>query len=319
MDAIKTGSLIAQARREKNMTQKELSELLHVTDRAVSKWERGLSFPDVSLLEPLAGALGLTLTELLDGERAAFAPETDERPLREILQLSGAALRKKSTKLKLLSAAAGILALILLGMGVYRIWNAPSRPAHASTLEKISLSENEQMIAQLSTSTVCKYRYTLTDDVKAVRAVYEVWSEDGKTDEGTLWEQDAKESPLTYRGTFLLGFSPGPAFRYDGKEPDEPHAQLNWLLPSCVIIGQSVPLPQETPGLVLSHTLDAAHAAEGDSALLLLLYCKNENSFLASETDALASHAGTARRGMAPPVPPGGYTVAIWLELEYAA
>ena len=133
MDAIKTGTLIAQARREKNMTQKELSELLHVTDRAVSKWERGLSFPDVSLLEPLAGALGLTLTELLDGERAALAPETDERPLREILQLSKAALRKKSTKLKLLSAAAGILALILLGMGVYRIWNAPSRPAHAST------------------------------------------------------------------------------------------------------------------------------------------------------------------------------------------
>lgn len=43
MDAIKTGTLIAQARREKNMTQKELSELLHVTDRAVSKWERGVS------------------------------------------------------------------------------------------------------------------------------------------------------------------------------------------------------------------------------------------------------------------------------------
>ena len=39
MDAIKTGTLIAQARREKGMTQKELSELLHVTDRAVSKWE----------------------------------------------------------------------------------------------------------------------------------------------------------------------------------------------------------------------------------------------------------------------------------------
>ena len=73
MDAIKTGTLIAQARREKNMTQKELSELLHVTDRAVSKWERGLSFPDVSLLEPLAGALGLTLTELLDGVHTAAA------------------------------------------------------------------------------------------------------------------------------------------------------------------------------------------------------------------------------------------------------
>lgn len=256
------------------------------------------------------------MTELLDGERAALAPETDERPLREILQLSGAALRKKSTKLKLLSAAAGILALILLGMGVYRIWNAPSRPAHANTLEKISLSENEQMIAQLSTSAVCKYRYTLTDDVKAVRAVYEVWSEDGKTDEGTLWEQDAKESPLTYRGTFLLGFSSGPAFRYDGKESDEPHAQLNWLLPSCVIIGQSVPLPQEAPGLVLSHTLDAAHAAEGDSALLLLVEFMAKNSYTSAEDDAMEQFVLTASRDDAPPVSPGGYTVAIWLETE---
>ena len=258
------------------------------------------------------------MTELLDGERAALAPETDERPLREILQLSKAALRKKSTKLKLLSAAAGILALILLGMGVYRIWNAPSRPAHASTLEKISLSENEQMIAQLSTSTVCKYRYTLTDDVKAVRAVYEVWSEDGKTDEGTLWEQDAKESPLTYRGTFLLGFSSGPAFRYDGKESDEPHAQLNWLLPSCVIIGQSVPLPQEAPGLVLSHTLDAAHAAEGDSALLLLVEFMAKNSYTSAEDDAMEQFVLTASRDDAPPVSPVGTPLQFGWKLNAA-
>ena len=60
MDAGKTGALIAEARREKNMTQKELAGLLHVTDRAVSKWERGLNFPDIALLEPLAEALGLT-------------------------------------------------------------------------------------------------------------------------------------------------------------------------------------------------------------------------------------------------------------------
>ena len=54
MDAIKTGTLIAQARREKGMTQKELADRLHITDRAVSKWERGLCAPDLSTLEPLA-------------------------------------------------------------------------------------------------------------------------------------------------------------------------------------------------------------------------------------------------------------------------
>ena len=69
MEIEKTGKLIAEARREKGMTQKELAALLHVSDRAVSKWERGAGFPDVSLLEKLAEALDLTVTDLLRGER----------------------------------------------------------------------------------------------------------------------------------------------------------------------------------------------------------------------------------------------------------
>ncbi len=77
MDSTKTGSLIAEARKEKNMTQRQLAEALHVSDRAVSKWERGAGFPDVSLLEPLADTLGLTVTELLHGERQD-APTAEE-------------------------------------------------------------------------------------------------------------------------------------------------------------------------------------------------------------------------------------------------
>ena len=63
MDKTKTGALIAAARKEKNMTQKELAKALHVSDRAVSKWERGAGFPDVSLLEPLAEALDLQVMD----------------------------------------------------------------------------------------------------------------------------------------------------------------------------------------------------------------------------------------------------------------
>lgn len=69
MDCQKTGQLIAQARKDKGLTQKELAEGLHVSDRAVSKWERGAGFPAVDLLEPLASALGLTVTDLLRGQR----------------------------------------------------------------------------------------------------------------------------------------------------------------------------------------------------------------------------------------------------------
>ncbi len=77
MDSLKTGGLIAEARKEKNMTQRQLAEALHVSDRAVSKWERGAGFPDISLLEPLADTLGLSVTELLRGEKQE-TPTADE-------------------------------------------------------------------------------------------------------------------------------------------------------------------------------------------------------------------------------------------------
>ena len=54
MDAVKTGGLIAQRRKEKEWTQKDLAQRLHVSVQAVSKWERALSCPDIALLEPLA-------------------------------------------------------------------------------------------------------------------------------------------------------------------------------------------------------------------------------------------------------------------------
>lgn len=80
MNREKTGALIAAARKEKNMTQKDLAKVLHVSDRAVSKWERGAGFPDVSLLEPLADALDLQVLDLLRGEEQEEAePEVTVR------------------------------------------------------------------------------------------------------------------------------------------------------------------------------------------------------------------------------------------------
>ena len=65
MEAKELGEFISQKRKEKQITQKELAKCLHVTDKAVSRWERGLGFPDINTLEPLADALGITLTELM--------------------------------------------------------------------------------------------------------------------------------------------------------------------------------------------------------------------------------------------------------------
>ena len=71
MDAAKTGAFIAAIRRERNMTQAELAAVLHVTDKAVSKWERGAGLPDINLIEPLAAALDVSVLELMQGRRIA--------------------------------------------------------------------------------------------------------------------------------------------------------------------------------------------------------------------------------------------------------
>lgn len=68
MDNQKFGAFIASTRREKGWTQSELAEKLHVTDKAVSKWERGLGFPDIKTIEPLAEALDVSVLEIMRSE-----------------------------------------------------------------------------------------------------------------------------------------------------------------------------------------------------------------------------------------------------------
>ena len=69
MDQELTGKFIAQLRKEKNLTQKELADKLGISDKTVSKWETGNGMPDVSLLQPLCEELSINLNELLSGER----------------------------------------------------------------------------------------------------------------------------------------------------------------------------------------------------------------------------------------------------------
>lgn len=69
MDAEKTGNFIRTIRIEKNLTQKELADKLNCTDKAVSRWETGKGIPDISLLIPLAETLGVSVNEILNGEK----------------------------------------------------------------------------------------------------------------------------------------------------------------------------------------------------------------------------------------------------------
>ena len=68
MDYQKIGVLIYELRKEKNMTQKQVAQLMNISDKTISKWERGLGCPDVSLLPELATIFGVSVDHLLAGE-----------------------------------------------------------------------------------------------------------------------------------------------------------------------------------------------------------------------------------------------------------
>ena len=69
MDQLKIGKFIADCRKQKSLTQMQLSEKLGITDKAVSKWERGIAMPDSSIMLELCDILGISVNELLSGEK----------------------------------------------------------------------------------------------------------------------------------------------------------------------------------------------------------------------------------------------------------
>ena len=69
MNQEKIGKFILELRKEKNMTQMDLADKIGVTDRAISKWENGKGMPDLSLIQPLCKELGITINDLLSGEK----------------------------------------------------------------------------------------------------------------------------------------------------------------------------------------------------------------------------------------------------------
>lgn len=130
IDREKFGAFIAALRKERGMTQQELADRLFLSNKAVSKWERGQSLPDITLLKPLAQCLGVTVTELLQGERLAEGPLASreaEDLVGRALQFSGDNADGESGRkrrrwqlvwaLSALLGAAGTAVLRLLGYG----------------------------------------------------------------------------------------------------------------------------------------------------------------------------------------------------------
>lgn len=120
MDANKMGAFIAGIRKEKGMTQAELAAKLFLSDKTISKWERGAGLPDIGNLEALADALGVSLVELMQSERSnesSISTQAAEQLLADTLSISrssGAVLRSLGAATVFVSAIVAAMSFTML-------------------------------------------------------------------------------------------------------------------------------------------------------------------------------------------------------------
>lgn len=96
MDQIKIGRFIAECRKQTNLTQAHLAEKLGITDKAVSKWERGISMPDSSIMLELCDILGISVNELLSGEKLTME-NSDKKNEQLLLDMAKELAEKNKT------------------------------------------------------------------------------------------------------------------------------------------------------------------------------------------------------------------------------
>ncbi len=130
MDQIRIGRFIAQCRKTGGLTQRQLADGLGISDKTVSKWECGNGLPEVSLMLPLCAALGITVNDLLSGERVAQADyqKKAEENMMELIREN--AENKKRLALSLICAAiTGIAVCALIALAAFLTLPAAARIA----------------------------------------------------------------------------------------------------------------------------------------------------------------------------------------------
>lgn len=170
MNNKKTGEFISTLRKELVYSQNDLAEKLNITDKAVSKWETGRSAPDVSMLLPLSEALGVSVTEILKGERICEE---------EIHTASNEVIVKTLKKSKCKVTVAIILVLIILiglicSYPAYHYFSTIAEYDFSKIEEQaISCFENEKINCIAITQNSDKIAYLFADDESSYMLLYE--------------------------------------------------------------------------------------------------------------------------------------------------
>ena len=197
MDSKKTGLLIAEQRAALGLTQKQLGEQLHISDRTVSKWERGSGFPDISLLEPLADALGLSVLELLQGERIEIPHEQAEDTVRDAARTFGARFKTSLRRMR--------RALIALAVAAAALLIAWLQLSQLGWLDPYQISTEE--ISAADALEVCPFALITTEDYNAIRSLLQEEALRNSPGDDEVYEMD-DAFLQKYRGRFLIDGEP---------------------------------------------------------------------------------------------------------------
>ena len=166
MDNNKIGKFIASKRKELGLTQQELATKISVTDKAVSKWERGISLPDTSILEKLSKELDVSIDEIINGKKKEDKEELIEKEVNKKIDELNKKKKEKNKKkiLKLLISGLCIFLILIITLVINYNINHPKRIYIGDTkysffnyrLEKKGLSEMEKIV-NISEKTTTNY------------------------------------------------------------------------------------------------------------------------------------------------------------------
>ena len=211
MDKEKFGNFIAGMRRERNMTQQALADRLHVTDKAVSKWERGLCYPDLTTIESLAAALGLTVGELMACEKDEPAG-CNELDMGALLEIANESQKQQKKRIYLFAGLLVLTAILLCGLIILAAMSNINSSQYAAFVGKKTNADGCFVYVEKGDRLLClrcpeqQLYDAIKSDSEQIYSIAYRWNR--FTYQGTLYQCNAEESvalgtPMDTKGSTI--------------------------------------------------------------------------------------------------------------------
>lgn len=205
MDQVKIGKYLSEKRKKLALTQTQLAEKLNMSDKSVSKWERGICLPDVSLYKELCSILGITVNEFLAGEdiRSENCGKKAEDTILQVAEDS----KKKQKHLKRIAGVFITVAVIALCALLMVLCLSEKDTGPRNYLEQVSDSSVE-MYSMLSGHDAYVFRYVIPDEYYSMKLCC-IEYVDGKIEkQETLFSMGEEYANVPHEGTIILVFDP---------------------------------------------------------------------------------------------------------------